>query len=600
MSISSGKMLSLIAAILIGSFCWYQPWQQAIIGGADSWGYYAYLPAVFIHQDLETMNVSEEARKKYFQNGRQSLGQLKNGKYLNQYTCGVSILNLPAFGMAHFFAKVTNYSADGYDLPYRFMIVWSGLLYAIGGLFFLRKFLLYHFRDEVIAVTIFAVGIGTNLYFTAVFQGAMAHGYLFFLVALLLYLTQRWEISGNRKLIFSISFLVGLISLIRPNDIIVILIPFFFANRSFSFFKKEPLYLLLAAIVFLLPAVPQLFYWKIITGNWASYSYGEQGFDFINPHLWDGMLGYKNGWLVYTPIMVFAIFGFLIGFFQKKRISIFGFLIIVIHLYIIYSWWCWNYINGFGARPMVDIYPILAFSLALFFSFCSKNKMLNWGVSTLVLFFSVLNIFQTHQHTNKVLWSEEATSAYYWAVFGKTKLNHNALVALDTDILQPRDLSFKKEIGFEGFENLDSVEVDNTLFFSGKKSYCIRPGKEFSPGIKIKWDNQIMEKEDWLKVSAVCLSKGFGSFHFNSHLVISISRKNEFLLWKSIRINNKIRDEYYSVHNGEIDRWKTIDFFIPNENLNIQPGDEISVYGWNTTDIPVFIDDMKVEIWGND
>ncbi len=119
------------------------------------------------------------------------------------------------------------------------MIVWSGLLYAIGGLFFLRKFLLYHFRDEVIAVTIFAVGIGANLYFTAVFQGAMAHGYLFFLVALLLYLTQRWEISGNRKLIFSISFLVGLISLIRPNDIIVILIPFFFANRSFSFFKKE-------------------------------------------------------------------------------------------------------------------------------------------------------------------------------------------------------------------------------------------------------------------------------------------------------------------------------------------------------------------------
>lgn len=593
-------MLSLIAVILISSFCWYRPWQQALVGGADSWGYYAYLPAVFIHQDLPTMDDSEEARKEYFQNGRQSLGKLENGKYLNQYTCGVSILNLPAFGIAHFFAKVTNYSADGFDLPYRFMIVWSGLLYALGGLFFLRRFLLYHFRDGVVAATIFSIGIGTNFYFTAVFQGAMAHGYLFFLVALLLYLTQRWEISGNQKLIFLISFVVGLISLIRPNDILVILIPFLFANRSFSFFKKEPIYLFFAAILFLLPIVPQLMYWKIITGNWISYSYGEQGFDFSNPHLWEGIFGYKNSLLVYTPIMIFSIAGFMIGFYQKNRISLISFLIVFIHLYIIYSWWCWNYINGFGSRPMVDVYPILAFPMAMFFKYCLKNKMIKWGTATLILFFCGLNIFQTHQNFIKVLWPEEATSAYYWSVFGKSELDHNSLVALDTDILQPTGLSFKEEIGFEGFENLDSVEVDSTLFFSGKKSFCLRPGKEFSPGIKIKWEDQSIKKDDWFKISAVCLSKGYGSFYFNSHLVISINRGNESLLWKSIRINNKIRDEYYSVHNGEIDRWKTIGFFIPNQELNIQNGDEISIYGWNMTDIPVFIDNLKIEIWGKD
>ena len=594
------KPTSLLAVvisclIMFVAFFFYRPWERGVLDGADSSGYYAYLPAVFIHRDILTLDKCNEARRMYSSRGSASTAKLSNGHHLNQYTCGVALLELPAFFVAHIFALLSDYPPDGYSFPYSFMVVLAGLLYVFFGLYFLRLFLLNYFSENVVAVALLIVGLGTNLYYIGVLKGGMAHAHLFFLTAVFLWLSQKWKSTSQAKQFYGLALLLGFITLVRPNMLVLGLLLPFMVGRSFFQLFKRPLRLLIGVVLFILPFVPQFYYWKMITGDYIVYSYGNQGFDFLNPHIIEGLLGFKNGWLIYTPIMFFALLGLILGMKKGDNPALGIFFVLDIHIYVIYSWWCWNYINGFGSRPMVEMYPLLAYPLALFIRDFFRFRKVFYGVSSLLI---LLNIFQTHQTYGKVLWPEGATRAYYCAIFGKTQLDYEALVALDCDITQPEHLVYKKTIAVEGFESPNISKRDSTHSFSGSSSFCIYPGLKYSPKVKTTIVNTEKHKSDWLRISAVCMSLGYASFYENSHLVVSISRKGKQILWKSIRINNKIRDTYYSVHNGEINRWKEIFFFVPLSDLFLESTDEVVVYGWHNGYVPVCLDDMKLEIWG--
>ena len=55
--------------------------------------------------------------------------------------------------------------------------------------------------------------------------------------------------------------------------------------------------------------IPQLLYWKTVTGNYLFYSYADEGFFFLNPQILKGLFSYRNGWLIYSPVMFFALLG---------------------------------------------------------------------------------------------------------------------------------------------------------------------------------------------------------------------------------------------------------------------------------------------------
>ncbi|MBK8565920.1 MAG: hypothetical protein IPN76_21895, partial [Saprospiraceae bacterium] len=55
----------LTIAIYLGSLFFYESWTWAVVGGGDPWGYYAYLPAAFIHHDLDNLQRTVEVRKQY-------------------------------------------------------------------------------------------------------------------------------------------------------------------------------------------------------------------------------------------------------------------------------------------------------------------------------------------------------------------------------------------------------------------------------------------------------------------------------------------------------------------------------------------------------
>ncbi|WP_336518634.1 hypothetical protein, partial [Pollutibacter soli] len=148
-----------------------------------------------------------------------------------------------------------------------------------------------------------------------------------------------------------------------------------------------------AAAVFILPIIPQLLYWKMMTGSYLFYSYGGQSFNWNDPKILEGLFYYSNGWLPYSPIMVFSLAGFFLYRYIKQWFWCLG-LLFPLYVYIIYSWYCYNYINGLGSRPMIHIYPLLAIPLAAFLLWVWNRKsiVLNVVVALVCSFFVSLNI----------------------------------------------------------------------------------------------------------------------------------------------------------------------------------------------------------------
>jgi hypothetical protein len=219
--------------------------------------------------------------------------------------------------------------------------------------------------------------------------------------------------------------LAGLIVLIRPVNILVLLFPAFIGITSFSSFweriQKNWKLILIAGVAAFLVLVPQFIYWKVQTGHFLFNSYMDQGkFYFLRPQIINGLFSYRKGWLIYTPVMIFALLGLI--WMKKRAANLFLpiLVFITINIYVVYSWWCWWYGGCYGSRPMIDIYGIMAIPLAAFIEKIWKSKAVVKGIVGIILLgFIWLNQFQTSQYRTSLLHWDSMTEESYWGIFGK-------------------------------------------------------------------------------------------------------------------------------------------------------------------------------------
>ncbi|MBK8364441.1 MAG: hypothetical protein IPL24_12445 [Bacteroidetes bacterium] len=92
-------------------------------------------------------------------------------------------------------------------------------------MYYLKKILQHYlFSDSTIAITILFMGIGTNILCYASQSAPMPHVYLFCMIAIFFYYTTQWNHTPTIKNSLLIGLTSGLISLIRPSDIIIVLL----------------------------------------------------------------------------------------------------------------------------------------------------------------------------------------------------------------------------------------------------------------------------------------------------------------------------------------------------------------------------------------
>ncbi len=512
----------------------------------------------------------------------------------------------PFFMIAHAMAGWLDYPQDGFSFPYMLLANFATMCYVVAGLWVLGLFLIKLFTENIVALCLLTIALATNLYFFSIYLCPMSHGYLFFWYSCLLYSTHHWYKKPKIKYALLIGLSCGFIAIIRPTDVVVVLIPILYGVGSLKEFQEKIIliknnfsHFAVAAFAFVIPIIPQIVYWKSISGNWLFYSYGDEGFDFLRPHIWGGFFSFTNGWLVYTPVMAFSLVGFV--FLRKNKewwLSIISFFLL--HIYIIYSWWCWFYINGMGSRPMVQVYAVLSIPLGYSFVFLLKNKWTKKLLLVLLLFFAGLNIFQTWQVSEGILWSSVGSKGFYVETFGKTKMTKEAVISFDTRRTQPnpKKLDLVKLLYTDNFEDSLNANYNSRFAHQGKYGFALEGGTEESPGYQTTLKAAGIRTGDWLRFSAWCRSeKKEGNWYRMNLMIVEFRNSKKIVRQTKVRIENKIASDEPSLWGGKVHQWGEVNFFarVPER---VKEEDLIRVYVWHdATYVPVYIDDIKVELF---
>ena len=391
----------------------------------DVISYYSYLPATVIYGDVTLGFIGNGEVKN---DNKFWYEKLENGNRLVVTSMGLSFLYAPFFFIAHWLAPLVGQTADGFSNIYQLMLMLSGLFYALMGLVLLKNLLLRYFDPVVTALVILAIGLGTNLFFYATKEAAMPHAYNFFLITLFVTVVLRWYRKPGWQNAVLLGLLFGLIALVRPSNILLFLFLFLYGVKDWkSFVGRIMFYLqrwylvLLMLLAFFIPWIPQALYWKAVTGHYFFFTYAEKGatFYFAHPHILESLFSFRKGWLIYTPVMVFS----LVGLVFLRRWAREWFLAVLIYvvamIYVQSSWWCWWFGGGFGLRPYISMYPILAIPLAYLLSRLRKEKR-QWAfgvLSALILILSAYQLFQIRQFSTKAIHYSGTTARSYFENF---------------------------------------------------------------------------------------------------------------------------------------------------------------------------------------
>ncbi|MEO6189591.1 MAG: hypothetical protein ABIO44_03630 [Saprospiraceae bacterium] len=345
----------------------------------DALGYYMYLPSVFIYHDVRELKWMPQIDSTYHVTGGKMYQAFKyrgNEFYTNKYLCGVAIIQAPFFIAAHYIAPILNEPQDGFSSPYQYAILLAAIFWSFLGFVILRKVLLKYFSDNVTSITILFIAFTSNLIQYISVDGAMSHAFIFPLYAIILWLTISWHNRPKSSIAFFIGFIIGLATISRPTEFIMILIPLFWNTHSkeFKYLKwqtvvKNKFQVLLSLAGGIIGILPQLIYWKYTTGK-LIIDVGSKWF-LLTPWF-RGLFGPEIGWFIYTPVAILMVLGF---FFMKdqpfkKSVIIFC----LINIWIIISWFDWTFGATYSSRALTQSYPIFALSLASFINIMVEKK----------------------------------------------------------------------------------------------------------------------------------------------------------------------------------------------------------------------------------
>lgn len=349
----------LVSLVLL--MLWSNPWKHLKVITNDTTSYYSYLPASLIYHDiLELDFVHQDPSRQIW------ISDNEQGHRWFKMTMGLALLWLPGFLICLLFTNPTSV-LYGYDWPFQLSISISCVFYTILGLYFLYSFLRKFIDFKFNALAILGILFGSNLLFYTVVAPGMSHAYNFFLTSALLYVLRNGgKISVPKWLIVGI--LAGLLVLIRPTNILIVVSLFvlliFLDVLKFKDLTK-PRNLLISLLGAFFVCLPQLLYWKAVSGSFLLYSYQDEGFYFSFLNIVKGVLGFRKGWLVYSPLFLILLVAPFVGSKKERTASIVVLGLTLIFSTVIYSWWCWWYGGGFGSRSMIDFYPLHALTIAV-------------------------------------------------------------------------------------------------------------------------------------------------------------------------------------------------------------------------------------------
>jgi hypothetical protein len=485
-----------------------------------------YLPAIFIYRDVTELKWLDDVDRKYGVTGGYvyQVGKCDNGNSVFKYLGGVALLETPFFFIGHWLAPLFNFEQDGFSPPYQYAISLGILLWFMLSIFLLRKILLRFFSDITATITLLLVVLTTNIIQYAAIDNAQSHGPIFPLYALLLYTTLKWHEKPSTLFASLTGFIIGLATICRPTEAIMILIPLLWntqtkesAKEKWSLLKqnrKHVLYFLLFGFIGILP---QLLYWKIATGSFI-YDVGSK-WVFLNP-FFRVLFGWEKGWFIYTPVAALFVFGF---FFIRKypfRKSVLWFCLL--NIYIIISWHDWRYGGSYSTRALSHSYPVFALALA---ALIERIHLKKWRVVIYVLgmYLIGVNLFQIWQYNKTILHYDDMNRKYYGRIYLNSHPTPLDMSLLDNDEFLPDESGYKKEV---------LVNSDTSLFIKAQRDESVL---FFTTSIRNDSSGN-SGADAWLRIEAeIKVNKGFSGSYLRSELTAhDAAKQNRVRLFSPI------------------------------------------------------------------
>lgn len=515
-----------------------QPGKPLKVTDWDNLGYYMYLPGIFIYHDIEKLEWIPAIDAKYGMTGGSfyQAEKLEDGNYVDKYLGGVAIMQLPFFAGAHFVAQQYGYPTDGFSPPYQYAVAFAAIFYALLGLFLLRRFLLKYFDDKSVAISIILLCLASNFLQYVAVDGGMSHAYIFLLYVLVLYIVKRWHEKPSALFAALTGYVIGFATICRPTEAVMLFIPLMWnthtkeaAKAKWAMVKQHRSHIFIAAVFGSIGVLPQLAYWKYVSGSWV-YDVGS-AWDFLTPHL-RVLIGWEKGWFIYTPVTIFFIAGmfFIKGYEWRKSVLWFCLL----NIYIIISWRDWQYGGSYSTRALMQSYPLFALPFTAFVQHINTKKW-KWGFYVLGIYLIVVNLFQHEQYSKTILHFYDMNRKYY----GRIYLNPNP-TALDYSMLDNQDM-LRSEKGFTT-TTLYQNNTQKTIQFSGN-------------GQLVLCDTQLQltGKETWLRVDARINTQSgiWGAYLHTGIEAGDTTLRNRIRLFYPTSAENKVQDYSFYVEVPE-------------------------------------------------
>ena len=306
---SASSLVILLVVLVSATISVRSVWMSADGTGwksivrSDVKGYYGYLQALFVRHDLG----HEPDQWEYVRHTPTGT--------LNKYFCGTSVMMAPWFAVGRQLALMDpDAPRDGlssYELKAIGVGAW---VYLLLGLFAMRGLVLgMGARDAVVAWTIVAIGLGTQLLQFTTFQPGWSHIYSFATISGFLLVVHRLGVGAPLRWAIVAAALFGLIVLIRPvNGLVILALPIVLGPGSMPLLRRlsmERTILLSAVLVGALVVALQPILWYAQTGGWFAYGYTGEGFHWNRPEVFKVLFGFRRGLFLWAPVLLLFIIG---------------------------------------------------------------------------------------------------------------------------------------------------------------------------------------------------------------------------------------------------------------------------------------------------
>jgi hypothetical protein len=351
---------------------------------SDGFGYYIYLPSLFIDGDLDLWNqlvLHPGQRVHDFYDVVPETGISGNG-----FQFGCALLWAPFFLLTHLALSLlgalgVDVPRDGFGLAYELPVYCGGFAYGLLGLWYMRR-LLDDLWGQAVANTATAyTALATALAAYLWFEPDLSHLTSMTLITMYFYYLHCAYRTDDLRVVswVRIGLLLGLIAAVRVPDALVGVVavgvgmsvlgdaPLGGPGRRLAVFLKCTLTCGAAAW---LAFLPQMLVWKVLFDHYllipnnSNYDRTE----WLHPDIVNYFFFSGRGLFVWTPLAIAAVLGLLLAGRRGPAIVRYALLVFALAVYFnssIFHWWVGC---SFCDRRLVDFAVVLALGLGYLLS----------------------------------------------------------------------------------------------------------------------------------------------------------------------------------------------------------------------------------------